>query len=262
MSRLPLDTAPAQEPKAPSRWQELSDGSAGPTVRTVVSIALAPLLAGLAFLGSYVLAEWLPSWSYRWNGLVRPTDELVGGTLGLAAVAYLVGVSWIWTRSRYTLHEFWKAGLLTACVAVVTVVVCVVIEGSPVWRAAEEVLIGGVICLAGSAAMLIWLQAARRYVRRLSVTHTADGALDLRCPACGYSMVGLRESRCPECGTSYTLDELVTSQAFSRASTPARHAAAPPVPTPAGSANGAGQAESVDPPVTPRAARTTGNPSA
>jgi hypothetical protein len=200
--------------KPPSLWRELADGSAGPVVRAAVSVALAPLLAGAAFIGSYVLAEWMPPWSVRWGGRVRPTDELVGAMIALASVAFLLGLTWIWTRGRHTLHEFWKAGLFTAAVVVLTTALCVFVADSPMWRGAEEVLVGGLVCLGLAAVILIWVQAGRRHVRRRPSHNAADGLLDVRCPSCGYRMVGLRESRCPECGTSYTLDELIGRQPF------------------------------------------------
>lgn len=62
--------------------------------------------------------------------------------------------------------------------------------------------------------MIIWVEAARRQARGVPVRDRRDGALDVRCPACGYRMVGLHESRCPECGTAYTLDELLGRQHF------------------------------------------------
>ena len=229
-------------PRPPSLWGELADGSAGPVVRTAVSFGLAPLLAGLAFVGSYALAEWVPAWSYRWNGLVRPTDELVGAMLTFAGVGYLLALMWVWTRGRRPLHEFWKAGVVTAVVAVVTTVLCIMIAESPAWRGGEEVLVGGLVCLGGSGAILAWVQAGRKYARRQLTATAADGALDLRCPSCGYRMVGLHESRCPECGTTYTLDELLARQPFAQrgraAGAPLPPPPPPPVPTAAGRGEG------------------------
>src|SRR5437868_12660287 len=102
---------PAPVPEQPSLSRELADGTAGPVVRAGVSVALAPLLAGAAFIGSYILAGMVPGWAYAWNGHFSPRDELVGCMIALAAIAYVAGLLWIWTRSRYKLHEFWKAAL-------------------------------------------------------------------------------------------------------------------------------------------------------
>src|SRR2546429_3864849 len=97
-------TAPA--PEQPSLWRELADGAAGPVVRAGVSLALAPLLAGAALIGSYILAGMVPGWAYAYDGRFAPRDELVGCMMALAAIAYVAGLLWLWTRTRYKLHEF------------------------------------------------------------------------------------------------------------------------------------------------------------
>jgi len=184
-------------------------------VRVVVSLALGTLLGGIACLASYGLAEWVPAWSWRYGGFVRPTDELVGSMFALAGVGWILGLSWIWTRRRNTLHEFWKAAVLTVAVSVITVVLCLAVSGNRAWGGGEDILVGGLVCVGTSAVILAWVQAGRRYVRTRQWSHASDdGRLDLRCPSCNYRMVGLHESRCPECGTGYTLDELLAHQSF------------------------------------------------
>jgi hypothetical protein len=199
----------------PSLWREVADGSAGPVVRAGVSIALAPLLAGAGLLGSWVIAGWVPDrWAHQWNGRSWPGDELVGATMSLSGVAYVVALIWIWRRGRYRLHEFFKAALLTLVVAAVVALLGWIIVESRALSAAFEILMGGVVCLGIGAVILIWVQAGRRFVRRKPLHDPADGAIDVRCPSCGYRMVGLREGRCPECGSAFTLDELIARQRF------------------------------------------------
>jgi hypothetical protein len=60
---------------------------------------------------------------------------------------------------------------------------------------------------------LALLTKYHRYVGGRAL-YDANGVLDLRCPACGYSMVGLKEARCPECGQEFTLNELMARQDF------------------------------------------------
>jgi hypothetical protein len=81
------------------------------------------------------------------------------------------------------------------------------------FRGAFEVLFSALLCLGGAAVLLIWVQAARRHAHG-PLLRDPDGVLDVRCPTCGYRMVGLHESRCPECGTAYTLDDLLSRQEF------------------------------------------------
>ena len=47
--------------------------------------------------------------------------------------------------------------------------------------------------------------------------------IDVRCPECGYSMVGLSQCNCPECGANLTIDELIRRQNY-RAISPHRAA--------------------------------------
>jgi len=197
----------------PSLLRDLADGSAGPVVRLVASLALAPIIAGAGLLASYALAGFVPAWSdrgYNW----APRDELVASVMALSILPYLAGLAWIWTRTRRPMHEFWKAGVITAGIGIVTIILGVAIDSSQMLRGGFDVLFGAITCFASAAVILIWLRAARRFTRGRSLINPADGAADIRCPTCGYRMVGLHESRCPECGTAYTLDELVARQNF------------------------------------------------
>ena len=238
---LPTPPPPAGE-ESPSLWRGIADGSAGPGVRAGVSVALAPLLAGVAFFGSYVVAGWAPRWARSWNGMFYPSDEIVGAMLVLAAAGYVACLCWLWTRGQRRMNEFWKAGMLTAALTLLTTIVGLFVEESRMFRGAEEVLIAGVVCVGGAAAILVWVQAAHRFARRRPLHNTQDGALDLRCPSCGYRMVGLHESRCPECGTAYTLDELLARQHFATVGRPRDLLApTPAIPAPHGG-NGTGTA--------------------
>jgi hypothetical protein len=182
-------------------------------VRGGVSFALVPLLAGAAFVISFVVAGVFDPWAYGGNDPLRPSDEMVGCMLAVAGAAYVVAMIWLWTRSRYRLNEFWKAGLLTIAVVVLTLVIAGVIYTVKVLRGAYDVLAAAAVCGCIATVILIWVQAGRRFARGKPL-HTADGSVDVCCPSCGYRMVGLRESRCPECGVSYTLDELFQRQGF------------------------------------------------
>jgi hypothetical protein len=244
---------PPPDPDAdaqPSLWEELASGSAGSAVKVAITVGLAPLLAGLALLVSYLFALWGWGGNYGWPGYTIPDDEVIGGLMVVAGLAYLAAVAWIWTRRRPKHRSLWGAALLTLGIAAVTVVLCIAAEDGI--RGAEEVVIGGLVCVAIAAVVLTWVQAARRYGRAVPMRDRQDGALDVRCPSCGYRMVGLHESRCPECGTAYTLDELLGRQHFitgahrqraGSAAPPISHATSspPPAPPPAGSkAGGAG----------------------
>lgn len=89
----------------------------------------------------------------------------------------------------------------------------------------EEILMTAFGLVAGAVILLIWIPYVRGASTRAQITDS-DGVVQISCPDCGYSMVGLREARCPECGSAFTLDELILSQPF------AKSALAPPVAGP------------------------------
>src|SRR5262245_32966309 len=212
-ARARASATPARSPgssprEEPSLLRDLADGSAGPVVRLVASLALAPIVAGAGLFLSYALAGMVPAWadrSYDW----APREELVASVMALSILPYLAGLGWIWTRSRNPTHEFWRAGLITLGIAALTMIAGVTLANIQMLHGGFDVLFGAIMCFAGAGVILVWLRAARRFVRGRSLYNPADGAPDIRCPTCGYRMVGLLESRCPECGTKYTLDELL-----------------------------------------------------
>lgn len=217
----PPSTPEADAPA--SLLRELADGSAATGVKVAVTVALAPMAAGLALLLSYVFALWGWGSPYASIDYTIPSDEVLAGLMVAAGLLYLAAVAWIWTRPRH--RSLWGAALLTIGIAAVTTVLCVLAEQGA--RGAEEVVIGGIVCVAGAAVVLTWVQAARRFGRAVPMRDRRDGALDVRCPSCGYRMVGLHESRCPECGTAYTLDDLLARQHFLSAADRSRATSTP-----------------------------------
>jgi hypothetical protein len=160
------------------------DGSAGPVVRIVVSLAVGGVFAAAALGLSFVLAAMVPPWS-RSNRRPAPTDELVASMLALTSLVYIAALVWIWTRSRQRpRHEFWRAGWMSVLVAATVAVLGFFIESTQPFRNAFDVLIGALLCLGGAVVLLIWLQAARHFAQGRPLRDPA-GVLDLRCPTCG-----------------------------------------------------------------------------
>jgi hypothetical protein len=215
---------PMNSPDGPTRyslWHGLIDGSVSIWVRVLINLALSVFLTGLAFLMSFFLAALVPAFRYQWAYGLRPTDELMIGVFALCGLAFVGGTVWIWSRrSRHRAllrPTLWTMGIGTA-----TTVLCVV--AGETFRGAEEIVVLGLVLLAGGIVMLIWTNAWYQMSRGRPMRNAGDGLPDIRCPKCGYRMVGLRESRCPECGTAYTLDELLVSQHFSHPAPPAHPA--------------------------------------
>src|SRR5688572_17393096 len=211
-------TIPAP-PKAPSLWRELSEGTTGWGVRLGVNFALAAAMGGLVPILAYALAALNSNWDRSSGYGPYPNDELIGFLAAMASGGFLAATAWLWSRSHHRRPVFTPVAL-TIAIAAVTI-------GLGIWvdeqlTGERELVIGGLVCLAGAGAVLVWVQSFRRRGPRWRALHNReDGMPDVRCPACDYRMVGLTESRCPECGAAYTLDELIAKQGFGPGATPA-----------------------------------------
>jgi hypothetical protein len=228
----------ADEQDVPSLWQDLVQGRAGVGVRIVIAVVALVVYIGLALIGSYFFAALFPRWSRNYFGnygsvrYVRPSDGLVAAMIALAGVSWLATVLWLFlSRSRRRASV--SPVLQTTGVTVAAVILSVMADDS--LRGASELVIAGIIMIAIAVVILIWTQAIRRGNRGRPLRNRQDQLPDLRCPECGYRMVGLTESRCPECGTGYTLDELVAKQGFARPARTAPSTVPPPPPPPPGS---------------------------
>jgi hypothetical protein len=202
----------------------LADGTAGWVVRLVVSIAAAALTAGACLVFSFLLALFVPEFNRLryWPRAVSPTDELLLVVSVFGGSCYLAGLGWLWTRrrrGRAPSQVILYATLLTFALVVVTSLLGIYIDNA--LAGDEEIAIVGIVMMAGAAAIVIWLVAIRRYNAGHGLQTAQEQQQEIRCPNCGYRMVGLHESRCPECGTLYTLDELLAKQEFVARSAPA-----------------------------------------
>jgi DNA-directed RNA polymerase subunit RPC12/RpoP len=232
----PTDDAPQ-----PSLFKDLAEGRAGIPVRILVAIALGVLLAGVGLVFCYWLAAIVPYWNrtyyYRTiTGAVAvqgayPRDELIAMVMLLAGALWLGAVLWLFFK-----HSS-RRGLLKPIIVSVVILAVTIFLGilaDDALRGDREYVIVGVCLIAGAAITLVWVQAVRRMTAGRPLRHHQDQHPDVRCPQCGYRMVGLYESRCPECGTAYTLDELIARQNFAEQDLRTTTAPPPPVPTPAG----------------------------
>jgi hypothetical protein len=198
----------------PSFWRELADGTAGPAVRLMVNFSLGVLLTGLCNLGAYILAAMVPRWSRGGGGFgVYPTDELVGGLAVIASGAFIAATAWLWSR-KGKWRTIAAPTIYTVCIIVGTTILCLFVNNT--LRGDKDFLFSGLIMLGVAAIILVWAARVYRISRGRPMHNSSDGLVNVHCPNCNYRMVGLHESRCPECGTSYTLDELLAKQNFSR----------------------------------------------
>jgi hypothetical protein len=236
-SMTPTDAqADDGSPSGTSLWQALRDGTSGPGVRTVVALAAGVFLAGAALVAAYVLAAFIPGWNRPlYNSMspgraipvrpsgVHPRESVVAGLMLLAGAAWMACILWLFFRGARQ-RPLARPVLITMAIIAVTFGMGIMVDSS--LRGDQELVIAGIVMVAIAAVMIVWLQAIVRVRTGRPLRNRQDQLPDIRCPQCGYRMVGLHESRCPECGKAYTLDELLSQQNFARPQAPTP----PPVP--------------------------------
>jgi len=191
----------------------LRDGSAGVVTRLLVSLAGGLLLLAVASVTTYMLGYLFPPYYARNSrsfSEVRVSEEVAAVTYLCAGLPYLALLFWIWSHQRRS-RPIWLGVVMTVGIGLFALALCGLIE--VVFRGDDEFLITAVMSAAGGLILLGWIRLYRRYAGGRAL-FDENGVLDLRCPACQYRMVGLKQSRCPECGQEYTLDELVGKQDF------------------------------------------------
>ncbi len=143
---------------------------------------------------------------------------------------------WIWGgfgRKRFPLRPL----LATIALWAGTVTAGILIDQTVRFEA--EAIIFALCLFAAAVNVLLWLPAAHRLKRGRPVVNE-ENLVNVHCPQCGYSLIGLVELRCPECGARFTTDELIRSQNYTGQTTP--------IPPPIQDGNGSEQASEAHPP--------------
>jgi len=185
-------------------WRDLRSSETNLVLRVGASIAFGALLSGLAIVGGYAIAAGA---DFRLD-----PDETVGVGLLLATIPWFVSLWLIWRRLRRG-RMLVRPLIGTLVIAILTSVGAFFIEEFV--RRFEELLTIGLLLCSGTLVILIWLSTVQRLLRGKPV-FGSDRQVDVHCPSCGYSLVGLTELRCPECGTRFTIDELIRAQYYAR----------------------------------------------
>ena len=156
-------------------------------------------------------------------------EEVFVGVLG-AIAAWLLVLYPIWSG-----YARWRRILRTvfACIVVMVAAIASASFFGIALRNSEFFIAGS---LFSGVALVIAIVAASMYqgLRGRPMLAT-DGTVEVRCPACAYSMAGLDTCTCPECGHRCTLDELIKAQDYdslrgSRAGSPGTPLLAAPQP--------------------------------
>lgn len=172
----------------------------GNAIRLMIGLSLVPILPSLFFISYYGL-----------DHNIGYSDEL-SATISLAVCITLAIGIWIglwrtavhWTARRCMI----TAGL--ACVFLATTGVPYMNWigngplAMPIWSA--PVWMWGVWII---ATAWLWRDQPDR-PRDISAV-SGESEIGPQCPACCYSLHGMREARCPECGWTGTLDAVIVA---------------------------------------------------
>lgn len=178
---------------------------ARPLVRVAASLISGLFLCAIALAGSFLLA-------FLRDGTVRARIF----DIEYAIVFTVMGGVWVAVLA-FVWRGVGQAGfptqpmLITTGLAGVTICGSFAIEALPLRE--EEILIAALVLFAGALALLIWLPRIRR-LRVGRPVLDAEDRVNVNCPDCGYSLIGLRDLRCPECGAGFTIDELIRRQRY------------------------------------------------
>jgi DNA-directed RNA polymerase subunit RPC12/RpoP len=190
-----------------SVWRQLWDRTAPVYVRVAFTIISGVLISALT-----LAAVWLVALSYFQWGRSRfhIRDEWVALGFIPAGGLWCVVLARVWGGYGRRQH-FITAGIWSAVIAVIVGSLAFVIE--ELVRVEEEMLIAAVV-LAGIATVFTLFLNATHKSRAGRPFLTVDKRVNVACPECGYSLIGMTELRCPECGSTFTIDELFRRQEF------------------------------------------------
>lgn len=202
-----------------SLWQDLRTGEAGWVPRAALSLVSGVALVAIAMLILGIASQFSTRMVTYTAGIGGQTytrqvssvrDEHVAMAIFLALAVWAILLTRIWAAyRRFRKPLFALFGVLVIWGIVIPV--CFGIDAA--FTGDEEFLIAACV-LAGIAATILWITWL--WYESVGGKPMLDetGSLNLKCPHCEYSLVGLSEARCPECGQAFTLDELVLKQDY------------------------------------------------
>ncbi|MCZ6699918.1 MAG: hypothetical protein O7D94_13375 [Planctomycetota bacterium] len=185
--------------------RDLTGREARPLVRIVASLISGLFLCALALAGSFLLA-------FLRDGTVRVRIRDIEYAFAFAVMGgvWVAVLAFIW-RGMGQGGFPTQPMLITAGLAGVTICGGFAIEALPLRE--EEILIAALVLFAGGLGLLVWLPRIRR-LRVGRPVLDAEDRVNVYCPDCGYSLIGLRDLRCPECGAAFMIDELIRRQNY------------------------------------------------
>lgn len=166
-------------------------------VRSAASLTAGCLLAAAGLFGALLLAEFMFPGEWWW----RHRYPVIG--LSAASVVWLLVLRLIWgpiRGRRQLVRPIFSTLAIWACATLLSVL-------------ADRALLAIIVLVASACTLHCWAGAYIRWARGPEVLG-ADSPVNVHCPQCRYSLVGLTECRCPECGFAFTIDGLIAAQRY------------------------------------------------
>ncbi|MGQ0626793.1 MAG: hypothetical protein ACT4PL_01680 [Phycisphaerales bacterium] len=207
---------PARAIGLPELAAALRSGKAGFLVRLILTLGVVAFTVALSTgaLGLIDAGTGVRDWHVA---VVVPSFCIVG----LAACSLVWATYGRWRRVLKTIF-------ICLCIVALTIGAGIVV--ALLGRRMEAVVVA--VAFAGAAGLTVVIGAAVHLGMRGRPVRTAEGAVRVECPGCGYSLAGLDNTSCPECGHRCTIDELIRAQDYDGARAGPSPAALPHHQTP------------------------------
>lgn len=179
---------------------DLKSGRAGLVLRIALSFAA----AALAIAAAMVVFGLIDSSSTQ-----NLRDEHIGIGLACAFGVWCAALAWVWAGYRH-----WRRTIRTGFIVLgvwAAVIALSVIVGVTTFRG--EFFIASII-ITGIGVSIAIIAAAAYQGRVATPVLDSTGTVNVACPNCNYSLVGLETTTCPECGSRFTIDQLIKAQGY------------------------------------------------
>lgn len=194
-------------------FKRITRGEPGIASRVFLSLILGCILVAIACGGSWIFALLNPITNARTGGTYfRVSDANLTASFSICGLIWTILLHWIW-RGNYARVSVVRPLISTVIVIIGVTLACVALD--ELVRREEEFLMTAVCFIGGAIGLLIWMRFVERWLKGKAVV-TDDNQINVACPQCGYSLVGLYDLRCPECGSSFTIDGLIRAQGYAK----------------------------------------------
>lgn len=179
-------------------WRDLKSGDAGWLPRVGLSFAAAGAISAVTFFMIGVFDD-----------LISIRDRYITIAIGVGGAVWCVTLMFIWA----TFHRRWKVlKTIFSIMGIWSIAIPATVFIDEVMGSADF-YISSILALATGATVFVLFTLGYRRGGGKALA-LRDGVIDVHCPVCEYSLVGLSQCVCPECGSEFTIDEIIRKQNY------------------------------------------------